>query len=108
MLVAPCGGGPATLSHHFHGRRRSRLDPIVAGRGWSIITRDPRISRRPAEQEAVRQVGAKVFALDGAEATNLWSQLEIVMTRWRDIERASVNPGPFIYSVTRSRIRPLL
>lgn len=82
--------------------------PIVAERGWSILTRDRKITRRPAELEAVRANSAKLFVLDSREATNVWLQLEIVMARWRDIERASKEPGPFIQSVKRSRIKRLI
>ncbi len=52
--------------------------PIVAARGWSIITRDKAIQRRPAEIEAVRDSGAKMFALTSREQLSVWDQLEIV------------------------------
>lgn len=81
--------------------------PLVASLGWSIITRDTKISRRPAELAAVRQYGAKVFALDGREADNLWAQIEIVMAQWRRIEQRSEVDGPFVVSVTRSRLRDI-
>lgn len=82
--------------------------PVVAERSWSILTRDMKITRRPAELEAVRAHSAKLFVLDSREATNVWLQLEIVMSRWRDIERTSNQPGPFVHSVTRSRVKRLL
>lgn len=82
--------------------------PLVASLGWSIITRDTKISRRPAELEAVQQHGAKVFALDGREATNLWTQLEVVMSQWRRIEERSTEAGPFVVSVMRSRLKDIL
>lgn len=81
--------------------------PLVASLGWSIITRDTKISRRPAELAAVRKYGAKVFALDGREADHLWAQLEIVMAQWRRIEQRSEVDGPFVVSVTRSRLRDI-
>ena len=80
----------------------------MASLGWSIITRDTKISRRPAELEAVQQHGAKVFALDGREATNLWTQLEVVMSQWRRIEERSTEAGPFVVSVMRSRLKDIL
>lgn len=82
--------------------------PVVAGRGWSILTRDMKITRRPAELEVVQAHSAKLFVLDSREATNVWLQLEIVMARWRDIERAAIQPGPFVHSVTRSRLKRLV
>lgn len=82
--------------------------PIVAARGWSIVTRDKAIQRRPAEIEAVRESGAKMFALTSREQLSGWDQLEIVMSRWRDIERLSEDPGPFIYAITRTSVRRVL
>lgn len=41
--------------------------PIVAERGWSILTRDMKITRRPAELEAVRAHSAKLFVRDSRE-----------------------------------------
>lgn len=76
--------------------------PEVAQRGWAIITRDKRIDQRPAELEAVRTFGAKLFALTSTEKLDVWRQLEIVMCTWREIERAAGGNGPFIYRVTRS------
>ncbi|MDP8928378.1 MAG: hypothetical protein M3O70_07325, partial [Actinomycetota bacterium] len=61
--------------------------PIVAEKGWAIITRDRSIQRKPAEIQAVRDTGAKMFALTSPEQLSVWDQLEIVMSRWRDIER---------------------
>lgn len=82
--------------------------PIVAARGWSIITRDKAIQRRPAEIEAVRDSGAKMFALTSREQLSVWDQLEIVMSRWRNIEHLSEEPGPFIYAITRTSVRQVL
>lgn len=80
----------------------------VAARGWTIITRDRHIEQRPAERETVTDTGAKVFAITSPEILTVWHQLEIVMTRWRDIERLSEQPGPYIYSVTRTGLRRIL
>ena len=35
---------------------------------------------------------------------DLWSQLEVLMTRWRDIERLGEESGPFIYNVHRTTV----
>ncbi len=79
--------------------------PEVARRGWLIITRDSRIQHHPAEVQAVRSAGAKMVALAGREATNVWSQLEILLTQWRRIETTLAEPSPFIFSATRSAMR---
>jgi hypothetical protein len=48
-----------------------------------------------------------MVTLHGPEARGTWEQLEIFMSRWRDIERCLDEPGPFIYTVTRTTFRPV-
>jgi hypothetical protein len=79
--------------------------PETAHRGWLIITRDSAIQRHRAEIEAVRSSGARMIALAGSEATGTWAQLEVVMSQWRAIERRLAEPGPFIYTATRTALR---
>lgn len=79
--------------------------PEVASNGWLIITRDSRIQERTAEIDAVRTNGARMIALSSADAKTTWAQLEIVMNQWRAIERLVDEPGPFIYSATRTTMR---
>lgn len=81
--------------------------PLVAARGWLIVTRDRRIQDRPAEIDAVQTHGAKMVNLASADAGTKWAQLEVFMSRWRDVERVLDEPGPFIYSATRSGFRRL-
>lgn len=79
--------------------------PLVTGYGWLIITRDANIAVNRREIEAVRDAGARMVTLAGKEARATWDQLEILMRRWRDIESVLDEPGPFIYSATRTRLR---
>lgn len=37
--------------------------PVVAGRGWAILTKDKRIRRRPLERDAINGSGAGAFIL---------------------------------------------
>lgn len=76
--------------------------PAVAAQGWLIITRDRAIQGHPAEIDMVRDHGAKMINLYGPEAVNTWAQLEVLMTRWREIEPLVDEPGPFIYQVSRT------
>ncbi len=76
--------------------------PRVARAGWVIVTRDSAIQRHRALIGAVRQAGARMVALSGKEAKDNWTQLELVMTRWREIEGLQGLPGPFIYTATRT------
>ncbi len=89
----------------------SVLDPVwiprVAAQDWLIITRDANIADNRAEIAAVRDSGARMVALAGSEAIGTWAQLEVVMTQWRAIEVLLNQPGPFIYSATRTRLRPV-
>jgi hypothetical protein len=79
--------------------------PVVAQAGWLIVTRDSRIQDHRAEIAAVRDNDAKMVALSGREATNTWSQLEIVFAQWRRIEPLVDEDGPFIFAATRSGLR---
>jgi len=49
------------------------------------------------ETAAVRDNGAKMVALNQKDAATKWGQLEVFMTRWRDIEALTRAPGPFIW-----------
>jgi len=91
---------------------RAALDtewiPECARQGWVIITRDSRIQDRPPERDAVRLYDARMVALVGIEARTTWMQLEVVLSQWRAIERCTDEPGPFIYSATRTTFRPIV
>jgi PIN like domain len=76
--------------------------PVVAARGWLIITRDSKITENRNEINAVRENGAKMVALNERDAGTKWGQLEVFMTRWRDIERLTTEPGPFIWRASRT------
>lgn len=79
----------------------------MTAQGWLIIARDANIAVNLREVQAVRDAGARMVTLAGAEARSTWEQLEIVMSRWRDIEALLDVPGPFIYSATRTRLRAI-
>ena len=51
--------------------------PVVAARGWTIITRDQRIERRPAERVAVVANSARVVAITTGEKLTIWHQLVV-------------------------------
>lgn len=79
--------------------------PQVASLGWLIITRDSRIQQHRAEIAAVKDSRARMVVLAGDEARGSWQQLEIIMRQWRAIEACLGQPGPYIYSATRSSFR---
>lgn len=76
--------------------------PEVASSGWLIVTRDRAIQRNLAEISAVRDYGAKMVNLASVDADRTWTQLEVFMTRWREIEALIAEPGPFIYVTSRT------
>jgi hypothetical protein len=76
--------------------------PAVAREGWLIVTRDSAIQRRRAEVAAVRDSGARMVAIAGADAFGTWEQLEVLMINWRRLLRWAEETGPFIYSITRT------
>ncbi len=79
--------------------------PETAKRGWLIITRDRHIQEHRAEIDAVRSSGARMVTFTGVEAVNTFRQLETLMCQWRRIEKLLSEDGPFIYSLTRTRLR---
>lgn len=105
---------PADPGGVIHKRKRSAcpiastdvLDedwiPVVAARGWLIITRDSKIIENRNEINAIRENGAKMVALNQQDARTKWGQLEVFMTRWRDIEPLTAEPGPFIWRASRT------
>jgi hypothetical protein len=82
--------------------------PIVAARGWLIVTRDRAIQDNRAEINAVRGHGAKMVNLASSDADRTWTQLEVLMSRWREIEPLIDQPGPFIFVASRTgKLRPV-
>ena len=72
----------------------------------------PRIEVGVEEQEdahviSVRDNGARMVALSGRDAHGTFEQPEIVMIQWRAITRLLTQPGPFIYSATRTSLKPV-
>jgi len=87
------------------GEKDPEWIPKVSGFGWLSITRDSDIQRHPSHMAAVRAHNARMVALSGAQAIGTWAQLEILLSNWRRIEDLLAEPGPFIYTATRSGIR---
>jgi hypothetical protein len=81
--------------------------PQVAARGWLIVTRDNAIIDNKNEIAAVRENKAKMVALNRKDAANKWGQLEVFMTRWRDIDELTSQPGPFIWRASRTAMTPI-
>lgn len=78
--------------------------PVVGREGWSVITRDARILRRPHELGLVRDHAVRMFTITSREKMHNWDLLEVVMCNWRRIEELSLVPGPFVYTMTRTAL----
>jgi hypothetical protein len=102
----------------IHKRKRERCPiapgtpddvwvPQVTKLNWLIISRDHNIRENPLERRVVRESGARMIALSGEHAGSKWVQLELIMKHWRRIELLAIQPGPFIYLATYSRMKAL-
>lgn len=78
--------------------------PKVAAASMAIISRDRAISRRRAEKDAILAAGAQMFAITDPGQLRVWDLLEIVIHRWRDMERMRERSGPYIFALTRTRM----
>jgi hypothetical protein len=50
---------------------------------------------------------ARMFAMTSPESLDKWGQLEVVVSQWRAMERAADEPGPYIYSLTRTTLKKI-
>jgi hypothetical protein len=80
---------------------------LVAAQGWVILTRDIAIQQRLREIEAVVQHNARMVTIVGAEQLRRFDLLHITLKWWSRIEQVCAEPGPVIYTATRSRCEPI-
>ena len=71
---------------------------LLAAKGYAVLLPDPALSTG---------YGAKMVALNQRDARTKWGQLEVFMTRWRDIEPLTAEPGPFIWRASRTAMTPI-
>jgi PIN like domain len=81
--------------------------PEVTRHGLVIITRDKHIERRTWEKDQVLACRARMFAITSEENLNTWGLAEVVITQVRKIEAAAEEPGPYIYSLTRTSLHKI-
>lgn len=60
------------------------------------------VQNKKAELNAVKEHGAKMVNLASKDAKSKWGQLEVFMSRWRDIEKLVDQDGPFIWQASRT------
>jgi hypothetical protein len=80
--------------------------PQVAARDLVVIGRDRRIRTKPAELEALKAAGLRVFWIAGKKDLTTWGYLVRLVRRWDDIERtiAAGGAGPWFYAVNETNL----
>jgi hypothetical protein len=75
--------------------------PIVAAMNLVVIGRDRHIRTKPAELQAFRDHGLRVFWIAGKRDLTSWGKLLRLIARWDDIENtiAARGAGPWFYSI---------
>lgn len=73
----------------------------VGSRGWTVITCDKNIRRRPNELRAVRAAGVRLFALTSGNPSAADTATAIIKA-WPAIQReVGRTPAPALFSVSR-------
>ena len=78
----------------------------VTDAGLIILMKDDRIRRKPREQQAILDSGARAFVVTNANLTGEQLAALFVDNRHRIIRR-SRHPGPYIYGVYPRRLEKL-
>lgn len=78
--------------------------PLVAAQGLVVIGRDDKIRSRPAEREALRVAGLRVFRIGGKRDLPTWEWLGRIHRHWHRMEQVIEErpEGPWFYLVTQS------
>jgi len=79
--------------------------PQVAGFGWTVISRDHEIGRKPAELRAVQEHGLRMVVLDSRRQPTTWGELDIVVRQWKSVEEVTTLAGPCVFVATRFSFR---
>ena len=76
--------------------------PVVASRGLVAVLRDRRIRTKPAELDALRAHGLRVFWIAGKKDLSNWDALVRLVRRWPEVERViDQRPrGPWFMAIT--------
>lgn len=75
--------------------------PVVAARGWVVLTKDEHIRRRPLEREALLAAGARAFVLTARRLRGGDMANAFVRARRRMEALLRDRPEAFIAGVTR-------
>lgn len=75
---------------------------FVAQRGWIVFTQDYALHRQPAVVSLIKQHGAKVFYLWGAQATKFEAMRAFVSRYPLILTTAALTKDPFIYRTKKT------
>lgn len=80
--------------------------PIVVRRGLVVIGRDDKIRTRPAEREALREAGLRVFRIGGKRDLSTWEWLGHLHRQWDKMEQVMRENqiGPWFYLVNQTAL----
>ncbi len=73
-------------------------------RGWPVLMKDDRIRYRPAERAAVIAHGVQAFCLSSGNLRALAMAHQFISVL-DDLAAACRQPGPFLYTVSRTGLR---
>jgi len=81
--------------------------PLVAVRGWVVVTDDRRLRTRPIEANLAREHGLKVIHLYKAGNLSPWDQAVQLLSHWPKVASFHRDhpSGPWWLSVRKSMIR---
>jgi hypothetical protein len=84
--------------------------PYVGRKDWATIMRDQHIDTRSGERKAFMENNVRAFVLTGSGEFYMWDMVKLLMHRWDRIIKqvSSGEPGPYLYSVTRTTFRRLI
>lgn len=92
-----------------YGMAKSQLvdDPVwireASERGEVLITKDRNVAKRPFEAEAISAAEARVLVIPSGNLTGQEALTRLVSNEAR-IERAAVDPGPWVLGVYTERL----
>jgi hypothetical protein len=102
-LLAAAGFDVRPWYDHFPGQQDVTWLPHIGARGWVLLTKDKNIRRNVLEVRAILNADVRAFALVATDMTGV-DQAQVFIDARRRIARIAQQPGPFIYTLTRTGI----
>jgi hypothetical protein len=97
-----------TLAEHYGRPADESIEDTTwitdaAANGWVLFMKDARIRRRPAERQAIVESRARCFCLSDGNLP-FAVMAERYLANWARIVEASIEQGPYLYSVRAHEI----